>query len=259
MKRCFFAERGPPEPPRSKRSEKGLLRIGKESRISFSCSLHPHQTIYLVHVTSHSHHKWSVGFCQSFWKIFVYNGLSGRCPAAFLGPAWAEGAGAVQRLFWPGLGRRGGRCPAAFLARPGPKGQALPLILLWQRLPAKKRALDSVPFPGISRKKGAARGRPAPLGLRKQPHRFTRGCLKNRSYRLFLPEAAPTASEMLGMHKVCPRFSPCSCPPLTKNPSISPFSNKPWGDGYFFLAASNTRATTPRIPKGPGSLSRNSR
>ena len=228
MKRCFFAERGPPEPHRSKRSEKGLLRIGKESRISFSCSLHPHQTIYLVHVTSHSHHKWSVGFCQSFWKTFVYNGLSGRCPAAFL-------------------------------ARPGPKGRALPLILLWQRLPAKKRALDSVPFPGISRKKGAARGRPAPLGLRKQPHRFTRGCLKNRSYRLFLPEAAPTASEMLGMHRVCPRFSPCSCPPLTKNPSISPFSNKPWGDGYFFLAASNTRATTPRIPKGPGSLSRNSR
>ena len=78
MKRCFFAERGPPEPPRSKRSEKGLLRIGKESRISFSCSLHPHQTIYLVHVTSHSHHKWSVGFCQSFWKIFVYDDLFGN-------------------------------------------------------------------------------------------------------------------------------------------------------------------------------------
>ena len=187
-------------------------------------------------------------------------GPKGRAlPSGFFGPVWAEGAGTAQQLFWPGLGRRGGRCPAAFLARPGPKGQALPLILLWQRLPAKKRALDSVPFPGISRKKGAARGRPAPLGLRKQPHRFTRGCLKNRSYRLFLPEAAPTASEMLGMHKVCPRFSPCSCPPLTKNPSISPFSNKPWGDGYFFLAASNTRATTPRIPKGPGSLSRNSR
>jgi len=31
-----------------------------------------------VHVTSHSHHKWSVGFCQSFWKIFVYDDLFGN-------------------------------------------------------------------------------------------------------------------------------------------------------------------------------------
>ncbi len=31
-----------------------------------------------MHVTSHSHHKWSVGFCQSFWKIFVYDDLFGN-------------------------------------------------------------------------------------------------------------------------------------------------------------------------------------